>query len=74
MLCVHWEFCISPVQVVSSLSGNIITVILGWITFVINNKIKSKKVILKYNIIQQTYTMFKNEASRCKTRNFSGQV
>ena len=31
-----------PVQVVSSISGNIITIILGWITsFVNNKKIKS---------------------------------
>ena len=38
----HWESCIYPVQVVSSISGNIITMILGWITSsVINNKIKS---------------------------------
>ena len=42
MLRVSWEFCISPVQVVSSISGNIITIMLDWITpSVINSKIKS---------------------------------
>ena len=42
MLCIHWESCIYLVQVVLSISGNIITIILGWITsFVINNEIKS---------------------------------
>ena len=42
MMYVHWESCIYPVQLVSSISGNITTIILGWITsFVINNKIKS---------------------------------
>ena len=41
MLCVNWESCIYPVQVVSSISGNIITIILGWITSFANNKIKS---------------------------------
>ena len=42
MLCVHWVSCIFPVQVVSSISGNIITIILGSITsFAINDKIKS---------------------------------
>ena len=42
MMCVHWESCISPVQVISSISENTITIILAWITsFVINDKIKS---------------------------------
>ena len=42
MLCVHWVSCIYPVQVVSSIRGNIMTTILGWITsFGSNNKIKS---------------------------------
>ena len=62
MFCVHWESCIYPVQVVSLISGNIITIILGWIaSFVINKKncteMMTKKVILKYNmmILYQTY-------------------
>ena len=42
MLCVHWVSCIYPVQVVSSISGNIITTTLSWTTsFASNNKIKS---------------------------------
>ena len=52
-----------PVQVVSSISGNIITIILGWITsFVNNKKIKSyisdnEKSNIEYNIMipYQTY-------------------
>ena len=63
MLCVHWVSCIYPIQVVSSISGNIITIILGWITsFVNNKKIKSyisdnEKSNIEYNIMipYQTY-------------------
>ena len=63
MMCAHWESCTYLVQVVPSISGNIIVIILGWITsFVNNNKIKSyisdnEKEILKYNIMipYQTY-------------------
>ena len=47
-----------PVQVVSSISENIITIILGRITSFVNRaKVTLKKAILKYNIMipYQTY-------------------
>ena len=51
------NLAVIPVQVVSSLSGDIVTIILDWITsLVINNRIKryisdNEKVVFKYNIM-----------------------